>query len=112
MVQALADLKILGVRPKGKALTEALESPGGRTIDGATRLSMNSLGFRLSRDGYLVPDEGAVQIGCSDGISYSLRFGRVTFARGEALSAGKGEDTTQSEAPGNGSGRQESGRGG
>jgi hypothetical protein len=46
-------------------------------------------------DGKLYSSEGTVHVTCSSGITYTLRFGLVTFAEGEALSAGLGEDSGQ-----------------
>jgi Domain of unknown function (DUF4340) len=98
MIQALSDLKIVGVRPKPQILIESLENPGTRKIDRVTYISLMSHGFRLSQNGQLMPEEGTVRVTCSDGISYSLRFGKVTFARGEALSGGKPEDAAKAKA--------------
>lgn len=91
MLRALSDLKIVGVRPKPKVLSEILANPQGQRADRETIRSLDAYGFRL-QGGHIVPDEGAVKIDCADGISYSLRFGRVTFARGEALSAGSADE--------------------
>ena len=99
MLQALSDLKIVGVRRKPKVLSEILVNPQGQRADRETLLSLNAYGFRITQGGHIAPDEGSVIIDCADGISYSLRFGRVTFARGEALSAGSAEDQAKSERP-------------
>ena len=97
MLQALSDLKIVGVRPKSKLLSDILANHRGQSVDRATVLSLTSYGFRISPEGQIVPDEGSVTIDCADGVSYSLKFGRVTFARGEALSAGSPENTANAE---------------
>ncbi len=92
MLQALSDLKIVGVRPKSKVLSEILANPQGQRVDRETILSLNAYGFRITPGGRIAPDEGSVVVDGADGISYALRFGRVTFARGEALSAGSAEE--------------------
>ena len=98
MIQALADLKIVGVRPKTKVLMDFLNNSQGRAIDRQSLLSLISYGFRVDQERHLTPDEGSVKVACADGISYSLRFGKVTFARGEALTAGVADEVAKGEA--------------
>lgn len=91
MLTALSDLKIVGVRRKPQGLADVLKGEGGRALDATARLSLQNRGFYLL-NGRLYSDEGALLISCDDGVSYVLQFGKVTFAQGEALSAGTGED--------------------
>ncbi len=89
MIRALTDLKIVGVRPKPRDLAEYF---AGRTdgVGSAGFLSLKSTGFHPDRRGGLLSNEGSLIVGCNDGTSMVLRFGKVTFARGVALSAGTG----------------------
>lgn len=96
MVSAVADLKIVGVRPKPEGLTADLSVNDEKTTerDMQALASLQSKGFYLLQ-GKFYSDEGDLEVACDDGVVYILRFGKVTFARGEALSAGTGEDTSK-----------------
>jgi hypothetical protein len=94
LTSTLGDLKIVGVRPKPAGLTAELKSDAEGGIK-LTRAALNSLagkGFHLVQ-GRLLSNEGDVYTTTADGIEYTLRFGEVTFARGEALSAGSEEES-------------------
>lgn len=98
MTRALADLKIVGVRPKPNGLAGYLAGTSERKgVDTAGMLSLRSSGFYLSERGVLIPEEGQVNVQCDDGVSLTLYFGKVTFARGEALSAGTGAEAESKE---------------
>jgi hypothetical protein len=93
MITALGDLKIVGVRPKPPGLSRDL-----RTNEGALKPSQNSSivslagrGFYPLRDGRVLSNQGDVIISTEEGIVYTLRFGEVTFATGDALTAGAEE---------------------
>jgi len=60
--------------------------------------SLAAVGFR-SVAGGLKANEGTLLVSCGDGVAYALRFGKVIFAQGEALSAGTSEDSSKAEAP-------------
>jgi hypothetical protein len=95
---ALGDLKIVGVRPKPPGLTQELKASTEKGIS-LTRDMARSLagrGFYLVQDG-LLSNQGDVIVTTDEGIVYVLRFGEVTFASGEALSAGA-EDSAASKA--------------
>lgn len=99
----LADLRIVGVRPKPPGLTAELKADEGtQKLDGQAVRSLASKGFYVLQ-GRLLSSEGTVSVTCSDGIHYVLRFGGVTFARGEALSSGSREDDDATPAPSLGS---------
>ncbi|MBX6313051.1 MAG: DUF4340 domain-containing protein [Isosphaeraceae bacterium] len=101
LTTALADLKIVGVRPKPPGLTQDLKLGDGK-VTPTTNQALASLltkGFYPTRDG-LYSNQGEVRVACEDGVVYTLRFGEVTFATGEALSAGKEEDQPQDKAKG------------
>ncbi len=89
MATALADLKIVGVRPKPQGLSEALQGKGDGRLGLNDKLSLQRQGFFLVKD-RLVSEEGSLLLESEDGVGYVLSFGRVTFAKGEALSSGKG----------------------
>jgi len=92
MATALGKITITGVRPKPAALTVDLRSAAGLTVDMPTRLSLQSKGFFISRDGRLLSNEGEISIGTGEGIRYTLRFGEVLFGEGPRVSAGTDED--------------------
>lgn len=88
LISALSDLKIAGVRPKPDGLTRDLKGGEGIRLDQATRISLGEKGFYIVKD-QLISNQGDVIVECDDGAQYTLRFGEVVFARGEALSSGK-----------------------
>ncbi|HEX8200307.1 MAG TPA: hypothetical protein VF590_07455, partial [Isosphaeraceae bacterium] len=55
--------------------------------------SLVSKGFYPVRGGGLYSNQGEVRVGTDAGALYRLRFGEVTFAQGEALSAGTNEES-------------------
>ncbi len=97
IVTALAGIKILGVRPKPAGLTKDLEQATDGTIElkPAALMSLQSRGFYKTRAGALVSNQGEIQVGTDQGVVYVLRFGEVTVADGEELSAGTADDSEQ-----------------
>lgn len=115
MMSALDDLKIVGVRPKPAFLGRDLKAKGDFTIKGnqvnAQQLqAINSLkakgfyvvpvevtdpGGRKRIESAIYSNEGEVQVSCSDGITYTLRFGEILVGEGEEVTAGKEEDSKQ-----------------
>ncbi len=96
MTSALGDLKIVGVRPKPEGLTAQLKGgteEGGVKLSRPSLISLQSKGFYMTRDGRLLSNQGDVYVSTEDGVLYILRFGEVTVATGEALTAGKDEDS-------------------
>lgn len=95
LTSALGDLKIVGVRAKPPGLSAELKAGGGGE---GVKLSQGSLaalearGFYMTRNGQLVSDQGDVYISTDEGVVYLLRFGEVTVATGEALTAGSEEE--------------------
>ena len=102
MTDALADLKIVGVRPKPPGLTHDLKTngpeKGGITVTRTTIASLNSKGFYPTRDGRLLSNQGDVVVSTEEGAVYTLRFGDVFIASGEELSAGLEEGTDKAKA--------------
>jgi Domain of unknown function (DUF4340) len=92
--EALADLKIVGVRPMPESLVRDLQSSAEGKVSPTTEEAYRSLvskGFYPVRNGFY-SNQGEVRVGTDEGVLYRLRFGEVTFAQGEALSAGAEED--------------------
>lgn len=90
IVGAADRMKIVGVRPRSQRLDP---------------FEMQAKGFFLigERAPYsLLADQGEVRLFSRDGVVYSLFFGEVTYATGEALSAG-GEDEQPTEEQGDNS---------
>jgi hypothetical protein len=89
LVKAIDELSIVGVRPKPEGLGANLSRvEEGSSITQGDMLSLQSKGFYFTRDGRLVSNEGEVQVGASDGVTYTLRFGEVVYGTGVAVSAG------------------------
>jgi hypothetical protein len=84
---SLAGIRITGVRPKPESLTQDLRV-GSVKLDLETQLSLNSKGFFVSSDGRLLSNEGEIEVGLQNGVSYTLRFGEVVFGEGLDISAG------------------------
>jgi hypothetical protein len=101
LTTALGDLKIVGVRPKPPGLTRDLKKATGAGIEltNASILSLQDKGFYLTRDGRMLSNQGDALVSTDEGIVYTLRFGEVVFASGEALSAGV-EDAKSAAAKG------------
>jgi hypothetical protein len=97
LTQALTSLKIVGVRPKPEGLKAdlvAADEGGAMTITPPVLASLMSKGFHLVQ-GQLLSEEGEVQVETAEGLVYTLRFGGVTFARGEALTAGAPDEAAK-----------------
>jgi len=78
-VGAAARMKIVGVRPRAQRLDPfELQAKGFFLVGEAPRFS-------------LLGDQGEVHLYARDGVVYTLFFGEVTYATGEALTAGSGD---------------------
>ena len=86
LTSALADLKIVGVRPKPPGLTRDLKA--GQALSQQARMSLQDRGFYTLRDGGLLSNQGDLIVSTTDGAVYTLRYGEVTFNTGDALTAG------------------------
>ena len=99
ILSSLADLKITGVRAKPPGLTKDLKVGGGSIkLTESALLSLRDKGFYATRDGQLLSNQGDMKVETDDGAVYTIRFGEVSFARGEALTAGEGEDDPKAKA--------------
>jgi hypothetical protein len=101
LTDALADLKIVGVRPKPAGLTRDLKKANpdakGITLSNSTILSLQSKGFYMTRDGRLLSNQGDVLPATDEGIVYTLRFGEVVLGSGDELTAGTPDDAKKDE---------------
>ncbi len=86
LVDALGDLKIVGVRPKPPGLTDPNDPKLELTVP--IVLSLQNRGFYLSRGHGLFSDQGDVVVTTEEGVVYTLRYGGPVFATGDELSAG------------------------
>ena len=82
---AVADLKIVGIRPRPAGLEyidkETTELPS------VVIASLQNKGFFLTTKG-LYSDQGDVSIGTDEGVVYTLRYGGPVFAEGDELVVG------------------------
>ncbi len=94
LTTALADLKIVGVRPKPVSLSRDLKESSSNDVKPANRAELNSLvskGFYPTPKGFF-SNQGDVIVKTDEGAVYTLRYGEVVFATGEQLSAGGREE--------------------
>jgi hypothetical protein len=100
IVTAIANIKIVGVRPRPKQLTfEALQSKG-------FFVSMSQGGQRL------FGNEGEARVVTKDGVVFSLYFGEITHESGLALTAGSEEEGASEPESGESGGEAEVGEDG
>ncbi len=94
MADALADLKIVGVRPKPAGVTRELKRSGDKDFNFPKNVltSLASRGFFPTRDGQMLSNQGDVRVFTDEGIVYALRFGELALGSGEDLSAGQSDD--------------------
>ena len=93
LVQALDDLKIVGVRPKGERLKKRLQDDKGLVPDDRTRIEMQDMGFffiptRERRGLAMISQEGDVFASTDQGVVYDLHFGSVFSGSEEEVEAG------------------------
>jgi len=90
LTDALADLKIVGVRTKPAGLTRDLKQNDkeGIALTATTLASLQSKGFYMTKDGQLLSNQGDVRVYTDEGVVYTLRFGEVFFGTGDELTAG------------------------
>lgn len=97
LTAALSGLKIVGVRPKPEGVTRELkalatQNDQQKRLSGRTYRSLFSRGFYLMADGSIRSNQGDVLVDTDEGLRYTLRFGEVTAAAGDALTAGTPEE--------------------
>ena len=107
LVQALDDLKIVGVRPKNEKLKKRLQDDQGVALDDRTRMEMEEMGFffiRLpDRKGMaMISQEGDAMAITEQGVAYDLHFGSVFSGTEEEVEAGfikKSDETPEGDKP-------------
>src|SRR3954447_9506564 len=94
LTDALADLKIVGVRTKPPGLTRDLKKTDKAGIDltASAVASLQSKAFYMTRDGRLLSNQGDVRVYTDEGAVYTLRFGEVFFGTGDELTSGSPDD--------------------
>lgn len=101
LLKALAELTIVGVRPKPTGLSKSLaQTEGGISITRTDMLSLQSKGYYFTQDGQLVSNEGEIQTRTEDGVIYTLRFGEIVYGVGDAVTAGTTESGETPQGPG------------
>jgi len=102
LLRSLEGLSIVGVRPKPQGLSTSLTKEGPAELSQADRVSLQSKGFYVGRDGRLLSNEGEVLVRTTEGVLYTLRFGEVLYGSGLDVSAGTdvtgGRKTDESQA--------------
>ena len=100
LLMAIEELPIVGVRPKPEGLSQNLSrSEEESAISSADVLSLQSKGYYFTRDRNLVSNEGELEVGTSQGVIYTLRFGEILYGTGDSVTAGTDtskEDETES----------------
>ena len=93
LVQALDDLKIVGVRPKNDKLKKRLQDDQGLALDERTRNEMEEIGFFFFRHPErkvmtMVSQEGDLVAVTDQGVAYELHFGAVFSGSEDEVEAG------------------------
>ncbi len=96
---AVADLKIVGIRPRPAGL-ERLEQGRPQGESGRSGVAAEQ-GLLPDAQG-LFSDQGDVAIGTDEGVVYTLRYGGPVFAEGDELVVGAADDVEQKKDAGAG----------
>lgn len=93
LVQALDDLKIVGVRPKSERLKKAFQADKGLAADQRTQLELADMGFffvptQNGRNVQLISQEGDVLAMTEQGVVYDLHFGSIFTGTESEVEAG------------------------
>ena len=87
MAAALANLKIVDVKPKPPQLAQDLRS-GQLRLSMEAAVSLRQKGFFISPNGRLMANQGEMSVETANGVVYSMRFGEVATSAGELKPAG------------------------
>ncbi|MCA8988747.1 MAG: DUF4340 domain-containing protein [Planctomycetaceae bacterium] len=101
MVNALDELKIIGVRPKPKGLSADLKLSGGVSGDLMTVGDLQNKGYYIvptSQGAELFSNEGDLAVGTAEGVVYVLRFGEVFTGDEFDIEVGAAEEGKKDEA--------------
>ena len=93
----MADLKIVGIRPRPAGL-KSLDQENIK-LTPLVALSLQSKGFFLTTRG-LFSDQGDVLVSTDEGVVYTLRYGGPVFAEGDELTKGDADDAEKKKAEG------------
>lgn len=88
----LGEIKIVGVRRKPEGLTARLERANSRDAQLLSRY-LNPRGYFLAGGGKVVSNDGDLLFETKSGVRYTLRFGKLVFGEGDAITAGIGTDS-------------------
>lgn len=99
LVDALDNLKIVGVRPKPESLRRGLQSNEGITLDPETEDDLASRGFFFlptQRGGVqMISMEGDLTAGTDQGVEYEMHFGSVFEGTEEEIELGFAKPQTE-----------------
>lgn len=84
LVGTLANLRISGVRPKPPELARQLQEKSGLQMSLEVMMSLRQRGYFITPDGRLLANEGETQVETESGVLYTLRFGEIAGAEGDA----------------------------
>ena len=102
LLDAIRDLRIVGVRPRPERLVKffAGESGDAVQLEPADLMSLQSRGFYVTQQGQFLANEGELTFALEDGVVYTLYFGEVLFGEGETITSGRDEAPGRLGAPG------------
>jgi len=89
LVDAVADLKIVGIRPRPAGLKNLDQE--NLKLSLMVIASLQNKGFFLTNQG-LYSDQGDVLVATDEGVVYTLRYGGPVFAEGDELIVGAADD--------------------
>ena len=87
----LGEIKIVGVRRKPEGLTARLERANSRDAQMLSRY-LNPRGYFLAGGGKVVSNDGDLLFETKSGVRYTLRFGKLVFGEGDAITSGIGTE--------------------
>ncbi|QDT55571.1 hypothetical protein Pan44_36160 [Caulifigura coniformis] len=95
---ALADMKIVGVRPKTPGIAAMIKGDPKARRTAIDMLDMQEKGYFDDGKGGIVSNEGDFLAGTSEGIIYVLRFGKVVFGDDVDIEFGSKKSLSEEEA--------------
>jgi hypothetical protein len=97
ITSSLADMKIVGVRPKTPGIAALIKGDGNGRLSPIDMLDMQEKGFFRTNSG-LVSKYGDFLAGTSEGIVYVLRFGNIIRGGDVDIEIGSSKKLTEEEA--------------
>jgi hypothetical protein len=89
----LANLRVLGARPKPQELADQLKQKGPLQMTLTSMMSLRQRGFFLTPEGRLLASEGETLVDIANGVTYTLRYGDIATSQSDAAPAAKGPAT-------------------